>query len=51
MKPDDITIELHQNHLKVAGEAKYDRFDEEGGYAVRERQYGKLSSPHFLLVS
>ena len=51
MKPDVVTIDLYQNRLKVAGEARYHRFDEEGGYAVRERQYGKLTSPRFSLVS
>ena len=51
MKPDVVTIDLYQNRLKVAGEARYHRFDEEGGYAVRERQYRKLTSPRFSLVS
>lgn len=43
LKPDDIAIDVHQDRLTVAGEAKKTHSHEEGGYAVRERSYGKFS--------
>ena len=42
MKSDDITVNVHQNRLTVAG-ARNSHSHEEGGYAVRERSYGKFS--------
>ena len=43
MKPDDITIDVHQDRLTVAGEAGESHSHEEGGYAVRERSHGRFS--------
>ncbi|KAG6372226.1 HSP20-like chaperone [Boletus reticuloceps] len=42
MKPDDITIDDHQDHLAVAGEARRSCSREEGRCAVRGRSYGKF---------
>jgi HSP20 family protein len=42
MTSDDITIDVHQNHLTVAGETRKPHH-EEGEYVVRERSYGKFS--------
>ncbi|KAF8423955.1 small heat shock protein [Boletus edulis BED1] len=43
MKPENITIDVHENRLAVAGEARKSDSNEEGGYSVRERSYGKFS--------
>lgn len=43
MTPDDITIDVHQNRLTVAGEMKKSHSHEEGGSFVRERRYGGFS--------
>ncbi|KAI9571588.1 small heat shock protein [Boletus coccyginus] len=42
MKSNDVNIDVHQNRLTVAGEAKQSHSHEEG-YVVRERSYGKFS--------
>ena len=43
MKPENITIDVRENRLTVAGEARKSDSNEEGGYSVRERSYGKFS--------
>ena len=39
----DVTIDIHNNHLTVSGETKIDETKEQNGYAVRERRFGKFS--------
>ncbi|TFK42490.1 small heat shock protein [Crucibulum laeve] len=43
LKKDDIQIDVNNNRLTVSGESKMTSDHEEGGYAVRERRYGKFS--------
>ena len=43
MKSNDVNIDIHQNGLTVAGEAKQPHWAHEEGYTVRERSYGKFS--------
>ncbi|KIJ15124.1 hypothetical protein PAXINDRAFT_169305 [Paxillus involutus ATCC 200175] len=43
MKSEDVTIDIHQGRLTVSGETTSSHAQEEGGYAVRERHYGKFS--------
>ncbi|KAG8214185.1 small heat shock protein [Butyriboletus roseoflavus] len=43
MTPEDITIDVHENRLTIAGEARKSQSHEEGGYSVRERSYGGFS--------
>ncbi|KAG5653840.1 hypothetical protein H0H81_010113 [Sphagnurus paluster] len=43
MKKDDVQIDLHNGRLTVSGESKMSSDRHEGGYAVRERHYGKFS--------
>ena len=39
----DVQIDVHNNRLTVAAETKQSKDFEEGGYAVRERRFGKFS--------
>ncbi|KIK77218.1 hypothetical protein PAXRUDRAFT_835056, partial [Paxillus rubicundulus Ve08.2h10] len=43
MKSEDVAIDIHQGRLTVSGETTSSHAQEEGGYAVRERHYGKFS--------
>ncbi|PSR81928.1 hypothetical protein PHLCEN_2v6223 [Hermanssonia centrifuga] len=43
IQKEDINIDVHDNVLKVSGESKISSERDEGGYAVRERRYGKFS--------
>jgi HSP20 family protein len=47
MKKEDITIDVHQEHLTISGEAR-STFESEvegvnGAYTVRERKFGKFT--------
>ena len=39
----DVQINVHNNRLTVAAETKQSKDVEEGGFAVRERRFGKFS--------
>jgi len=39
----DVDIQVHNNRLTVSAETKQSEDKDEGGYAVRERMYGKYS--------
>ena len=43
LKKEDVNIELHNDHLTVSGESKHVEERTEGGYAVRERRFGKFT--------
>ena len=43
LKKDDVNIELHNDRLTVSGESKHLEERIEGGYAVRERRFGKFT--------
>ncbi|KAF9457660.1 small heat shock protein [Collybia nuda] len=43
MKKEDISIDVHNGRLSVSGENKLSTDHEEGGYAVRERRFGKFA--------
>jgi len=43
LKKEDVTIDIHNGRLTVSGESKMSEEHDEGGYAVRERRYGKFS--------
>lgn len=43
LKKEDVNIDVRNNLLTVSGESKISSEREEGGYAVRERRYGKFS--------
>jgi HSP20 family protein len=43
LKKEDVNIELHNNRLTISGESKYEEDRTEGGYAVRERRFGKFT--------
>ena len=55
MKKEDVSIDIHNGRLSVSGEMKMSSEHEEGGYAIRERKYGKFSRvlqlPHGIKVS
>ena len=40
---DDIQIDFHSGRLTVSSETKQSSEHNEGGYAVRERRFGKFS--------
>lgn len=42
LKKEDVHIDVHNGKLTVAAESKSSSEHEEGGYAVRERRYGKF---------
>lgn len=42
LRKEDVNIDVHDGHLTVSAETKL-AFDEQDGYAVRERRFGKLS--------
>ncbi|RDB20963.1 Heat shock protein 16 [Hypsizygus marmoreus] len=43
LKKEDVQIDVNNGRLTVSGESKLSSEYEEGGYAVRERRYGKFS--------
>ena len=43
LKKEDIQLEIQNGRLSVSAENKISKDYEEGGYAVRERRYGKFS--------
>ena len=43
MKKEDVNIELHNDRLIVSGDCKYEGERNEGGYAIRERRFGKFT--------
>ncbi|KZV68279.1 HSP20-like chaperone [Peniophora sp. CONT] len=43
LKKEDVHIDVHNNVLTVLGETKVDETKEQGGYAVRERRFGRFS--------
>lgn len=43
VQKEDVSIDVHNNVLTVSGEIKASSERTEGGYVVRERQYGKFS--------
>ncbi|KAF9457648.1 HSP20-like chaperone [Collybia nuda] len=43
MRKEDVSIDLHNGRLSVSGENKISTELGEGGYAVRERRFGKFS--------
>jgi HSP20 family molecular chaperone IbpA len=40
---ENVDIHVHDGRLHISGESKISADHEEGGYAVRERRYGKFS--------
>ncbi|KAF8628706.1 hypothetical protein AX17_005929 [Amanita inopinata Kibby_2008] len=40
---ENVHIDVHNGRLSISGESKTSAEHEEGGYAVRERRYGKFS--------
>lgn len=43
LNKEDVGIDVHDGRLVVTGESKISTEREEGGYAVRERRFGKFS--------
>ncbi|KAJ2931457.1 hypothetical protein H1R20_g5549, partial [Candolleomyces eurysporus] len=43
LKKEDISIDVHNGRLTVLAESKLSSEQNENGYAIRERRYGKLS--------
>ncbi|KAG7444777.1 HSP20-like chaperone [Guyanagaster necrorhizus] len=43
LKKEDVDIDVHDGRLTISGEVKVSSEQEEEGYAVRERKYGKFS--------
>ena len=43
LKKEDVNIDLHNDRLTVSGESKHVEERTEGGYAVRERRFGKFT--------
>ncbi|EDR00528.1 uncharacterized protein LACBIDRAFT_192054 [Laccaria bicolor S238N-H82] len=43
LKKEDIHLEIQNGRLSVSADSKISKDYEEGGYAVRERRYGKFS--------
>ncbi|KAF9556300.1 small heat shock protein [Agrocybe pediades] len=43
LKKDDVQIDVNNNRLTISGEAQKSSEHDEGGYAVRERRYGRFS--------
>ena len=39
----DVTIDIHNNHLTVSGETKFESDRDENGFVVRERRFGRFS--------
>lgn len=43
LKKEDVNIDMHNGRLTVSAESSMSSEHEEGGYAVRERRFGKIS--------
>ena len=43
LSKENVNIDVQNNVLTVSGESKFDSGRDEGGYAVRERRFGKFS--------
>jgi len=43
MKKDDVTIDVHNDHLIISGSANTEVEEKKEGYTVRERRSGKFS--------
>lgn len=43
LKKEDVNIDVHDGRLVISGETKSTVDKEEGGYAIKERKYGKFS--------
>ncbi|KAF8522885.1 small heat shock protein [Hysterangium stoloniferum] len=43
MKKEDVTIDVHNNHLMVSGQSTFSNDLEKDGYSIRERRFGKFS--------
>jgi HSP20 family protein len=43
LKKEDVNIELRNDYLTVSGECKYEGERTDGGYAIRERRFGKFT--------
>ncbi|TFK35679.1 small heat shock protein [Crucibulum laeve] len=43
LKKEDIQLDLHNGRLTISGESKLSEEHNKGGYAVRERRFGKFS--------
>lgn len=43
LKKEDVSIDVHNGVLTVAGESKQSTEHDENGYVVRERRFGKFS--------
>jgi len=43
LKKEDVQLDVHNGRLTISGESKTEVNQEEHGYAVRERRYGKFS--------
>lgn len=50
MRKEDIKIDIHQNRLIISGQSTISNDDEQEGYAVRERRFGKFSRTLPLLA-
>ena len=42
LKPEDIEIQVEDNRLIVSGEKKFEQSQDEGGYRLVERRYGRF---------
>ncbi|RDB30432.1 Heat shock protein 16 [Hypsizygus marmoreus] len=43
LKKEDVQIDVENGRLSISAESKQSTEREEGGYAIKERRYGKLS--------
>jgi len=43
LKKEDVTIDVHNNHITVSGETSDSSESKGDGYSVRERRFGKFS--------
>lgn len=43
LKKEDVSIDVQDGRLTIAGESKISSENEKDGYAVRERRFGKFS--------
>ena len=43
LKKEDVNIDIHNNLLTISGETKVTTENDENGYVVRERRFGKFS--------
>lgn len=43
LRKEDVNMEVHNGRLTVSGESKISNEHEEGGYAIRERRFGRFT--------